>query len=67
MKTPVLLRKSASRSIDAVGGYRYHCHSHLGMLLPALSRAKAKAIAINCTNNTKQMGLAHFMYDVDHR
>jgi prepilin-type N-terminal cleavage/methylation domain-containing protein/prepilin-type processing-associated H-X9-DG protein len=37
-----------------------------GMLLPALSRAKAKAVAINCTNNTKQMGLAHFMYVNDY-
>ena len=33
-----------------------------GMLLPALSRAKAKAQSIGCLNNTKQMGLAHFMY-----
>jgi prepilin-type N-terminal cleavage/methylation domain-containing protein/prepilin-type processing-associated H-X9-DG protein len=33
-----------------------------GMLLPALAKAKAKAQAIKCVNNLKQMGLAHFMY-----
>jgi prepilin-type N-terminal cleavage/methylation domain-containing protein/prepilin-type processing-associated H-X9-DG protein len=33
-----------------------------GMLLPALSRAKAKGQGIRCMSNTKQMGLAHFMY-----
>ena len=32
------------------------------MLLPALSNAKLKGQAINCTSNLKQMGLAHFMY-----
>jgi prepilin-type N-terminal cleavage/methylation domain-containing protein/prepilin-type processing-associated H-X9-DG protein len=36
------------------------------MLLPALSRAKEKAKAINCVNNLKQMGLAHIMYVQDH-
>jgi prepilin-type N-terminal cleavage/methylation domain-containing protein len=36
-----------------------------GMLLPALGRAKAKAQAIKCTSNLKQMGLAHFMYMSD--
>lgn len=33
-----------------------------GLLLPALSRAKAKGQGIACTNNVKQMGMAHFMY-----
>ncbi len=32
------------------------------MLLPALSRAKAKAQQIKCTNNVKQITLAAFMY-----
>ena len=32
------------------------------MLLPALSRAKVKAQGIQCVNNIKQIGVAHFMY-----
>ena len=32
------------------------------MLLPALSRAKAKAHSIKCTSNLKQLALANFMY-----
>jgi prepilin-type N-terminal cleavage/methylation domain-containing protein len=32
------------------------------MLLPALSRAKLKAQRIQCLNNIKQIGMAHFMY-----
>jgi len=35
------------------------------MLLPALSRAKAKAQAIQCVNNLKQQGLALTMYAAD--
>ena len=37
-----------------------------GLLLPALSQAKAKAQAINCVNNLKQLGLACRIYAVDH-
>jgi prepilin-type N-terminal cleavage/methylation domain-containing protein/prepilin-type processing-associated H-X9-DG protein len=36
-----------------------------GMLLPALSKAKAKAQAIKCINNLKQIGLANYMYFSD--
>ncbi len=36
-----------------------------GMLLPALSRAKAKAQGISCLSNLKQMGLAWVMYATD--
>ena len=31
------------------------------MLLPVLARTKAKARGIECVNNIKQIGLAHFM------
>ena len=37
------------------------------MLLPALSKAKTKGKAINCTSNSKQIGLAFMMYAGDHR
>jgi prepilin-type N-terminal cleavage/methylation domain-containing protein/prepilin-type processing-associated H-X9-DG protein len=37
-----------------------------GMLLPALSKAKAKAHAIKCTNNIKQIGLGFLLYAEDH-
>jgi prepilin-type N-terminal cleavage/methylation domain-containing protein/prepilin-type processing-associated H-X9-DG protein len=36
------------------------------MLLPALSKAKAKAQGIKCINNTKQLSLAWFLYTDDH-
>ena len=36
-----------------------------GMLLPALAKAKAKAIQINCTSNLKQLGLAIQMFADD--
>ncbi len=36
-----------------------------GMLLPALSKAKSKAIKIKCNNNLKQLGIASIMYAHD--
>ena len=38
-----------------------------GMLLPALSRAKTKATAIDCINNGKQLSLAWTMYANDYQ
>jgi prepilin-type N-terminal cleavage/methylation domain-containing protein len=35
------------------------------MLLPAIARAKSKALAIKCLNNTKQTGLACRMFAED--
>src|SRR5258708_1682056 len=37
------------------------------MLLPALSKAKDKALGIACINNTKQIGLAVVMYAGDNK
>jgi prepilin-type N-terminal cleavage/methylation domain-containing protein/prepilin-type processing-associated H-X9-DG protein len=36
-----------------------------GLLLPALNAAKAKALAITCTSNLKQCGLANQLYQND--
>ena len=38
-----------------------------GMLLPALSKAKAKAKQTECLNNLKQVGLAVLLYTGDHQ
>jgi len=38
-----------------------------GLLLPALSKAKARAQAISCLSNTKQLTLAWIMYSQDNR
>ena len=35
------------------------------MLLPALNKAKLKAVTISCMSNYKQLGLAWFMYGND--
>ncbi len=38
-----------------------------GMLLPALTRAKTKAVTARCSNNLRQLGLAMQMYGDEHQ
>src|SRR5436190_14783433 len=38
-----------------------------GLLLPALARAKIKALSIQCMSNGKQLGLGWLMYADDHQ
>src|SRR5262245_54309300 len=38
-----------------------------GMLLPALAKAKTKAQAVYCINNTKQLMVANHMYQGDNQ
>ena len=38
-----------------------------GLLLPALAKAKSKAVSISCLSNTKQLVLAWTMYSHDYR
>src|SRR6266478_7508466 len=36
-----------------------------GLLLPALAKAKAKAVRINCASNLKQVGIAYRVWEGD--
>ena len=38
-----------------------------GLLLPALAKAKGKALAANCLNNQKQLGLGFVMFADDNK
>ncbi len=38
-----------------------------GLLLPALSRAKAAALSVRCKGNLRQLGLALNVYTGEHR
>src|SRR5207245_8021872 len=37
-----------------------------GLLLPALSKAKAQALSVACLNNLKQLQLCGHLYAIDH-
>lgn len=37
-----------------------------GLMLPALAKAKERAMTINCINNIKQLGISMFMYADNH-
>jgi hypothetical protein len=37
-----------------------------GLMLPALAKAKQKAVSINCMSNLKQVGLAFRLWEADH-
>ena len=38
-----------------------------GLLLPALAKAKGKALSANCLNNQKQLGLGFVMFADDNK